>query len=354
LRDTAFAAVRHYMTGVEALLRVNPRQKALISFYGGEPLLAFELLQQVVTLTGSYSAIPIEFSVSTNGLLLTPAIADYLVGHHFNIGVSLDGPREEHDRNRVFRNGRGSFEDAYSNLTALLSRHPTYRRIVLLITYDGNTNIPALRSFLRELPQARVKVLLCNAVARVPGSAAEVDVESELWPGLEQLYREVSRPEVWGEPLVRSLCLHQWFLTVIRPRFVSLGKPGMPYTSSCVPGDKVCVGPDGAFRICEKVPGLPAFGDVETGIDLNAIGQLISRYNRTIQLDCSACPVSRLCSQCFARLWTGKDFARPARTVCSDVVAITRGQFSRFYSVLERQPKLWSELLESADMSVPD
>ena len=95
----------------------------VIGFYGGEPLLEFELLKRIVlfceTLDDSVVATP-RFNVTTNGTLLTDEVIHFLVGHRFNVTISLDGPKHVHDRYRVFRNEnsaeerRGSFERSRS------------------------------------------------------------------------------------------------------------------------------------------------------------------------------------------------------------------------------------------------
>lgn len=64
-----------------------------ISFYGGEPLLNFDLIEDVVEYFKSNDTgrKPV-FSMTTNGLLLNKHI-DYLVNHNFKILVSLDGDK---------------------------------------------------------------------------------------------------------------------------------------------------------------------------------------------------------------------------------------------------------------------
>ena len=52
----------------------------------------------------------IDFSLTTNATLLTPAIIEYLSEHQVGVTVSIDGPREMNDSFRVFANGRGSYD----------------------------------------------------------------------------------------------------------------------------------------------------------------------------------------------------------------------------------------------------
>ncbi|MFQ8899523.1 MAG: radical SAM protein [[Clostridium] scindens] len=58
----------------------------------------------------------IYFYITTNGTLLTEQIISYLCEHNFNITISLDGDKEEHNKNRRFLEGTGSFDLIMNNL----------------------------------------------------------------------------------------------------------------------------------------------------------------------------------------------------------------------------------------------
>ena len=92
-------------------------KKVYIVFYGGEPLLNFDVLKRVINgvgdlehcgMLGGKSA---EFRLVTNGSLVTEDMAQYLAQHKVGTAVSIDGPKEIHDEMRVFRSGRGTFLD---------------------------------------------------------------------------------------------------------------------------------------------------------------------------------------------------------------------------------------------------
>lgn len=88
-----------------------------ISFYGGEPLLKLQFIKECVAYVEEhYPDRLVSFGMTTNGTLLTPEVADYLVAHKFNITISLDGSRESHDANRKFVNGKGSFDVIMNNI----------------------------------------------------------------------------------------------------------------------------------------------------------------------------------------------------------------------------------------------
>jgi uncharacterized protein len=92
-------------------------------FYGGEPLLNMPAIRTVARRLHDFSAargIPFSFGFNTNGALFTREA----VGELKPLGLSwaritLDGTRETHDRNRPFRNGRGSFEAIVANISSV-------------------------------------------------------------------------------------------------------------------------------------------------------------------------------------------------------------------------------------------
>lgn len=87
-------------------------------FFGGEPLLRFDILQKIVAYTTSlaFEEKTFGYSITTNGTLLTPEVFQYLVEHDVSIMLSIDGTKELHDRNRPYRDGRPSWDDIVTNI----------------------------------------------------------------------------------------------------------------------------------------------------------------------------------------------------------------------------------------------
>ena len=72
------------------------RRTVHITFFGGETLMNFPLLKQVVTYANEQAAAQgrtIDFSLTTNATLLTPAIIEFLSENRIGVTVSMDGPQ---------------------------------------------------------------------------------------------------------------------------------------------------------------------------------------------------------------------------------------------------------------------
>jgi len=91
-------------------------------WHGGEPLLmGIQFYEKVVELQKRYrrEGQTIENDLQTNGTLISQEWVDFFKANDFHVGVSLDGPPEVHNANRVFRSGQGSFEQVMRGIRLL-------------------------------------------------------------------------------------------------------------------------------------------------------------------------------------------------------------------------------------------
>lgn len=111
-------------------LQTTPPSVVEIGFWGGEPLLKFDLLKEMVWYAEPRARalnIPLQFSGTTNGTLLTPDKFDFLDEKNIFFMVSLDGTEETHDYHRKMVDGSGSHKLVVKNFKEALKRWPFYR-----------------------------------------------------------------------------------------------------------------------------------------------------------------------------------------------------------------------------------
>lgn len=92
-------------------------KEVTVGFYGGEPFLEFNLIKSVITYCKeNYSYRTLKFNVTTNGVLLNKEIIQYCIENDMLVTISIDGSKEEHDANRVTRDGKGTFDIILNNI----------------------------------------------------------------------------------------------------------------------------------------------------------------------------------------------------------------------------------------------
>jgi len=99
-----------------------------VGFYGGEPLLAFDLIEKCVAYAEDVlEGKVLSFSLTSNGTLLTPAMVAFMEEHSIDLTISLDGPSEIHNKRRVFRDeSKGTFEKLMGNLEWMKRDFPNF------------------------------------------------------------------------------------------------------------------------------------------------------------------------------------------------------------------------------------
>ena len=89
------------------------RRNLEVDFFGGEPLMNFEVVKEIVEygrqLEKEHDK-QFRFTMTTNGVLLNDEIQEFINKECGNVVLSVDGRKEIHDLMRPFRNGSGSYE----------------------------------------------------------------------------------------------------------------------------------------------------------------------------------------------------------------------------------------------------
>ena len=89
------------------------RHNLEVDFFGGEPLMNFDVVKQLVAYARSIekaSGKNFRFTLTTNGMLIDDDVIDFANREMSNVVLSLDGRKEIHDRFRVDYAGKGSWE----------------------------------------------------------------------------------------------------------------------------------------------------------------------------------------------------------------------------------------------------
>lgn len=118
-------------------------------WHAGEPLTVgldhFRACHEAVAAGAPALADTFQYHVQTNGILLDDAWAQFFKQHHYGIGVSLDGPADIHNANRVTRNGDGTFDKVVAGIKRLqdVGLHPAILAVVSSASLDRPSDLLA-------------------------------------------------------------------------------------------------------------------------------------------------------------------------------------------------------------------
>jgi len=259
-----------------------------IGFFGGEPMLCWDLVVQTVSyMQGVCSPRKPHFSMTTNGVLLTAEKAKFLVDSGFSFIVSIDGPKELHNKYRVYPDGTGSFDQVMRGLTYL--KDAGVKNVTLRATYaSGEEFLVERLEFLNQLcDQGYGHWVSVEPVCLTEGHCAH-NIQGYTLEAVQNLGNEFLRAAKWASERLRNgkparyhiLCKQIERLLYTTHSVCECGA-GMGYMS---------VTPDGSLHSCHRTQ-FTKIGDLEQGID----EELRAKWSDSR----SYCRVG--CNECFAQ-----------------------------------------------------
>lgn len=129
----------------------SPSSVVKIEFQGGEPTLNWETIRETVLYAKKLNERHqkfLEFVVCTNLVTISTQQLLFLKEHDISISTSVDGPRDIHDKNRMLRNGRGTYDAVIRNLRNAFDILPPGQVGALMTTTADN--IDHLKNVIEE------------------------------------------------------------------------------------------------------------------------------------------------------------------------------------------------------------
>lgn len=343
--ETAKKAIKNYLSLIKEGASFNPPRKPNIGFYGGEALLNFNLIKKCVDYSLSISEDCI-FTMTTNGSLLDVKIADYLIENKFKIVISLDGPKEEHDRCRIDENNNGTFDKIMKNINYIFNEKK-YKEVYVLPVFDFKTNFKKANEFFKN-----DKIPFISQVSQVDfelnntyySQFSEEDYKKYVFEKdcLEKKYFQFQSSEnnlsKKNKPEYFDFLFNFAENSIFGESMLFYKSNIIPYTGTCVPGEKIFVNPNGEYHICEKVLETLSIGNVNEGLDFKKIVVLINDYMNNME-KCEECSILGVCKKCFKDFIT-KDKLLSPEDVCDFEEEKYMEDLKISFSYAEQNPNL--------------
>ncbi|MGP8231917.1 MAG: anaerobic sulfatase maturase [Methylovirgula sp.] len=145
--ETLELFIRQYIEGVSG-------PSVVFSWQGGEPTLrGLDFFRRVVALQKKYAKFGqrIENDLQTNGVLLDESWAAFLKEHRFLVGLSIDGPRELHDRFRVNKGGAPTFDKVMAAANLLRKFGVPFNTLTCVHRFNASRPLDVYRFLRSEL-----------------------------------------------------------------------------------------------------------------------------------------------------------------------------------------------------------
>lgn len=362
--DTAKKAIDFYMNQIIQYKSYNPERIPVISFYGGEPLANFNVIKQCVEYTSETYPIKIIYSITTNATMLTDEMINFFADNKFLAVFSIDGNESQHNRNRVFAGGGGSFEKAYSNVKKYISK--SKRAAFVNSVYDFNTDLYELLNFWSEQDTNLILLSISPVNPNSTDYYKSFDEEkvkrfNDQKKELEKLYEELMLKETLTDKEKKERNFLSVFIgkaaasVFMKEFYKEQSKRILPYGGACVPGDKLFVDIKGHIYPCEKLERSMKIGNVDDGIDYEQIAEYLKLLRDKILASCKECKIRNICSLCYMSFLKEGEFIK-----CNDDCIRASNNYLRLlssaYSFSEKKPdwfddfttKYYTEIREMA------
>ncbi|SHH84912.1 uncharacterized protein SAMN02745823_01178 [Sporobacter termitidis DSM 10068] len=279
----------------------------VIGFYGGEPLLEFDLIRQCVEYAKSrVEGKKIRFNMTTNGTLLTDSVVDYMVENDFTLCISLDGSKQEHDVSRKFVNGEGSFDIIIHNIERIQKRHPEYyKEIMILTTINPYMDLGCALEYFSTKEIFSDKQIIFNAMNEI-NLNRELNYDKNYFKirNFEHIKMLSSLIGKLDKKYVSPLTISSRSKVERRQKHIHNHSEILPIThhgGPCLAGvQRLFVRVDGTLFPCERVNEMIdnfKIGTLDDGLDVGKIKKLINIGELT-DTECKKCWNLRQCSIC--------------------------------------------------------
>ncbi|MBQ9957764.1 MAG: thioether cross-link-forming SCIFF peptide maturase, partial [Clostridia bacterium] len=265
------------------------RRNLEVDFFGGEPLMNFDVVKQLVAYARQIEKEHnknFRFTLTTNGLLIDDDVIDFANKEMSNVVLSLDGRKEIHDRYRVDYSGKGSWDRIVPKFQQLVEARGG-KNYYMRGTFTHRN--PDFLNDIKQMLDLGFNELSMEPVVCAPGDPAEL-TEEDLPIVLDQ-YEKLAELMLERNKQEKPFTFYHYMIDLT-------GGPCIyKRISGCGSGTEyMAVTPWGDLYPCHQFVGDEKFrlGDVWTGVT-----------NTEIQGEFAACNVyaHEECKDCWARLY---------------------------------------------------
>jgi radical SAM protein with 4Fe4S-binding SPASM domain len=270
--------------GIDAYFAKPHRLDSVIHFYGGEPLLHPQLIDDCLTYINRCYSDQVLPKIITNGTLHSDVVLELLARYPFDLSVSMDGDRDAHDVFRLDHQGRSTFDKTVQGIEAF--RQIGYEPKVLITV--GAHNIGRLPEVVSAVLDLGPHAIALNFPRELPQSDT----------GLDSV---VADPAFWVAQYRRcvELCYARHVPELYFADMLFAFLSGEPVLSPCAAcGSQLSVGPGGQVGPCQAFVAAGMFShpiDEHGATDGPDPFRPWAQVSKATSRKCSRCPIAPIC-----------------------------------------------------------
>lgn len=260
------------------------------SFYGGEPLLNFELIKKAVLyIDEKFKLKKIKYFMTTNGSLLNDEMITFLVNYNFNLMISEDGPESMQNYHRKYRyNGEETFATVLKNIFKIRKYSESFfeNNVIFNPVLFANEDFNIVLDFFNSIGISKEKVRR---------QYADVSGVDYLYTGFVQDFNGKSINAFVSE--YKKIQMDNFSKNVSKKTLLS---SKWHHNGVCIPGvSKLFVTVDGNYYPCEKCIENSALriGNVNDYLNVEKI-RTMANIGKLTEEQCKTCWAMRFCKLC--------------------------------------------------------
>lgn len=277
---------------LDLLVRSSGTRRNLeVDFFGGEPLMNFEVVKQLVEYGRSLEEKhnkKFRFTLTTNGVLLDDEILDFANKEMGNLVLSLDGRKEVHDRMRPRCGGQGSYDEIVPKFIKAADSRDQMNYYVRGTYTRYNSDFAEDVKHMAELGFKQISVEPVVSPLTEDYALREEDI-----PKLCEQYDILAKYMLDKKKEGKGFNFFHFMIDL------SGGPCAIKRLTGCGSGSEyMAVAPNGDLYPCHQFVGMPEFlmGNVDTGVVNTELSEKFKRCNVYSRKECKSCFAKYYCS----------------------------------------------------------
>lgn len=261
--------------------------------------------------------------------------------------VSIDGPKEIHNRYRRFKNGKPTFNLIINNLKKMRDKYPEYYKTIgFSCAIHPPYNIEQVFNFF-ENDLLKYKSFVNYSLVEPNDtyfykqfSKQEIEkYDEEFEKHYEALLKKIANGMEVNELLTNGI------FNMLKTQLSRINKrqsgnlPNNIYPNGiCKPLiRKTFINENGDIYICEKINDHIKLGNIYNGIDFDTINRLLEKYKEMCEM-CKSCWLARICGQCIVSSETNNKLSiSRKREMCTSSKSLYEKVFKLYLTIFERK-----------------